>query len=467
MKILIYILIDLIPLLAAAQEQNIPIIKSNTSSISIRDGNTFRPNSWTLAPEYKPDVYNSGLINGKSHKVTFYTDIDSISFFVELGKEYDFIILHGQDSCYTQIKGINFTPRAIFSEEYQQKHSGKFFIEIPEVYELVNVAIAITPFGVKEKNFIFKKSAYYKSVRDYFDKFQSHPFVSKLDSVLSRNSGWYATLKMNGNAFEFDENNKVVNSPVYERTGFGGERTNNLRPYFKEMQSFALETNFREFYSVNTDFYQSQIKFYKDTANVLEMKNWLDNHFPGYNDYDTYKIVFSPLVSYNQSTSWFESNGFKELQPHVNFPYLVDFKKLLSSTSKDAVTIYRGNIVFTEINHGYINPEADKYGERIRKTISNRNKWVEKSRSANYYRGNSTFNEYMNWGLVILRILDYVPKNQQIPLIERVERMMVNNRGFIHFREYNEFMMKLYKNRGNKTLADLYPQIIEWFAKEN
>ena len=95
MKILIYILIDLIPLLAAAQEQNIPIIKSNTSSISIRDGNTFRPNSWTLAPEYKPDVYNSGLINGKSHKVTFYTDIDSIGFFVELGKEYDFIILHG------------------------------------------------------------------------------------------------------------------------------------------------------------------------------------------------------------------------------------------------------------------------------------------------------------------------------------------------------------------------------------
>ena len=197
------------------------------------------------------------------------------------------------------------------------------------------------------------------------------------------------------------------------------------------------------------------------------MKNWLDKHFPGSNDYDSYKIVFSPLVAYNQSSTWFESNGFKELQPHVNFPYPVDFKKLLALTSKDAVTIYRGNIVFTEINHGYINPEADKYGEKYLKAVSNRNYWIEKKRGTNYYPGKAAFTEYMNWGLVVLRILDYVPKNEQKPLIERVERLMVKNRGFIRFREYNFFLMNLYENRGGKTLADLYPQIIEWFDINN
>ena len=51
------------------------------------------------------------------------------------------------------------------------------------------------------------------------------------------------------------------------------------------------------------------------------MKRWLDKHFPTSNHYDSYKIIFSPLVNSSQSSTWFESNGFKELQPHVNFPW--------------------------------------------------------------------------------------------------------------------------------------------------
>ena len=463
----IFQIVILILFFAQAGAQQLPVILSNTNSISIKDGDIFRPNSWTLAPEYNPDIYNAALINGQSHIVTFYTDIDSISFNVHLGKEYNFIILHGKDSCYTQIKGTRFTPRAVFDEIYQQKSKGKFFVEIPEVYELVNVAIAITSFGIKDKNYIFKRSDYYNSVREYFDKYQNHPFVLKLDSILNKNSGWYATLKMNGNAFEFNDKGQVVKSSVYDRTGFGNERTNRLQPYFEQMQSFASETRFRDFYNHNKEFYKNQVKFYEDTADVKEMKNWLDRHFPSSNDYDTYKIIFSPLVAYNQSTTWFESNGFKELQPHVNFPYQIDFTKLLASTSKEAVRIYRGNIVFTEINHGYINSEADKYREQVQNAVSNRRKWIEKNRPDNYYPGMAIFNEYMNWGLVVLRILDYVPVEQQKPLIERVERMMVINRGFIQFREYNTFLMNLYKNRKEPTLATLYPQIIEWFELNN
>ena len=47
---------------------------------------------------------------------------------------------------------------------------------------------------------------------------------------------------------------------------------------------------------------------------------WVPN-FPNANKYDTYKIIFSPLVGGNQSVVWLESNGFKELQPHVEYPY--------------------------------------------------------------------------------------------------------------------------------------------------
>jgi hypothetical protein len=200
------------------------------------------------------------------------------------------------------------------------------------------------------------------------------------------------------------------------------------------------------------------------------MKRWLDKNFPASNDYDTYNIVFSPLVAYNQSTNWFESNGFKELQPHVNFPYPQDLARYAKDNklSETAQIVFRGNIVFTEINHGYINPEAEKYAERISRAISRRNFWVAEKMGPNYYGGNAAFNEYMNWGLVSLRIVDYVPAAEQENLLAAVESMMTKGRGFPQFEKFDKFLVDLYKNRKpNQTLADLFPQIIEWFEKNN
>jgi hypothetical protein len=199
------------------------------------------------------------------------------------------------------------------------------------------------------------------------------------------------------------------------------------------------------------------------------MKRWLDRNFPSSNDYDSYKIIFSPLVAYNQSTTWFESNGFKELQPHVNFPYPQDVKRYFPGTlSEKAAIIFRGDIVFTEINHGYINPEAEKYAERILRAISNRDYWVDKSKGQGYYGGISAFNEYLNWGLVSLRFVDYAPPDEQERMIAAVDEMMTKRRGFPQFEAFDKFLVALYRNRSpGQSLADLYPQIIEWFEKNN
>lgn len=83
-------------------QTSLPIIKANSDQVDIRDGDEFYEQNWTIAPEYKPDVYTS---SNKGKKVTFYTDIDSISFDITTDKIHDFIILlNGKDSAYTQIK---------------------------------------------------------------------------------------------------------------------------------------------------------------------------------------------------------------------------------------------------------------------------------------------------------------------------------------------------------------------------
>jgi hypothetical protein len=324
----------------------------------------------------------------------------------------------------------------------------------------------MTPTGIADRNLIYQNSDYYKNVRAWFDKYQDHPLLAALDKELKNDQ--YFNLKMNAYAFEFDKKGRIVASPVFDRTGWGSENT--LRPFIAQLQAFADASDFRKFFKQNKKTYDAQIAFYRDTADTAEMKRWLDKNFPASNDYDTYNIIFSPLVAYNQSTNWFESNDFKELQPHVNFPYPQDFARygVGDKISEKSRIVFRGNIVFTEINHGYINPEADKYAERISKAISRRDHWVDKKMGADYYGGNAAFNEYMNWALVNLRIVDYVPAEEQAPLIAAVEEMMTKRRGFPQFAAFDKFLIELYKKRQpGQTLADLYPQIIEWFERNN
>lgn len=449
-------------------QEKLPVIKSTSSIVSIQDGEQYRANIWRLVPEIKPDVYEVQLKEGKPHRVTFITDLESISFWVELGKKYDFIIQRGEDLCYTQIVGVKFVPAAVFDQKYQSTYRGRMVVEIPEVYELVNIAIAMTPIGIEDRNLVYKDSEYYKRVREWFDKYKEHPLLAELEGELRQDVGRYFSLKMNAYSFEFDSRGRIVQSPIYDRTGFRGDARNTLRPFLPKLQSFSDETNFREFYKQNASTYQDQIAFYRDTANIGEMKKWLDKNFPTSSGYDAYKIVFSPLVAYNQSTTWFESNGFRELQPHVNFPYPQDVKRSYEPGSEAGQNVFRGNIVFTEINHGYINPESEKYGDRIMKAISNRERWVARSRGPGYYAGIGTFNEYMNWGLVSLRLIDYAPRDEQEKMIAAVEQMMTVRRGFPMFTEFDKFLVNLYRNRPpGKTIAALYPDIIAWFEKNN
>jgi hypothetical protein len=86
-----------------ASAQQLPIIKANNKLVDIKDGNQFLKQYWTITPEAKPDIYVTSLIN-QNKKVTFYTDIDSISFTVKPGAYIPFnILLNNKDTALTAI----------------------------------------------------------------------------------------------------------------------------------------------------------------------------------------------------------------------------------------------------------------------------------------------------------------------------------------------------------------------------
>ncbi len=89
-----------------AQEKT-KLVKATSQMVGIKDGINPITKWWEyLQKDVKPVVYHIAKIN-KNRKVTFYTDIDSISFDVKPNNKYNFkVLLNSKDTCYAQISTV-------------------------------------------------------------------------------------------------------------------------------------------------------------------------------------------------------------------------------------------------------------------------------------------------------------------------------------------------------------------------
>lgn len=460
-------ILPLFLLAAVCSGAELPVLRSGVGVLDIQDGEERHVGTWRVSPDADPDVYEARLIHGRAHTVTFSSDVESISFEVEEGRSYDFLVRYQGRDCRTRIVGTRFVPPVVFDDAYRAANRGAISVEVPEVYELVNVVFALTATGQKDPNLIYQRSEYYQRVRAWFDRFRDHAVVAALDAELVADPMRYFNLKMNGYSFELDADGRIVQSRVYDRSGSSGEPENSLRPFVPLLDAFARASDFRTFYRQNRPVYQAQIDFFETQADLKGMIAWLSRNFPA-TAYDGYKVIFSPLVAYNQSATWFVTPGFRELHAHVNFPYSEDLARYKAEgLSSAAARVFRGNIVFTELNHGFINPWADRFAARAGAAVADRKVWIDPEKGPNYYRGLASFNEYLNWGLVNLRFVDEAPAPERAAMIALVEDLMVERRGFRRFRELSRFLTNLYQQRQpGQSVADLYPNILEWFEAE-
>lgn len=357
---------------------------------------------------------------------------------------------------------------AVFSPEFQAAHRGAVRVSVPEVYELVNVAIALTPTAEGDDMLVAKHTPYYQRVRAYFSDATDHPFVKALDAELQKDKFRYTPRKMNAYSFEFDDQGKIVRSNVYRRTGHTEDTSNALLPYLALMQDFSDESGFRAFYRREAPFYQSQVREFEERIDARRMLAWLTRNFPAVKPYDYLNIVFSPLVLGYQSVTHIESNGFSELQAHVNFPYPRPGDK---GFSPQAVALRHAANLFTELNHGFIDPTTDLYEERINRALADRSAWVKEGEgTVSYSTPELVFNEMLNWGLLSLYIVDNAPAEDAQKLIAALNEMMgPAGRGFSRFPEFNLFLVDAYRRLPEgATVASLYPAILDWFeAQQN
>ncbi len=79
----------------------LPVLYASDSLLDVRVGEELQEGAWTLMPELRPDSYIS---HEAGQKITFISNLDSISCVVSKNAPFDFVVVQGQDSAFTQVR---------------------------------------------------------------------------------------------------------------------------------------------------------------------------------------------------------------------------------------------------------------------------------------------------------------------------------------------------------------------------
>lgn len=444
-----------------ASAQDLPVIKASSSSAVIRLNNSAKTEQWGIAPEARPDVFRVPCRPGKTTKLSFVTDKDSMVFLLRIGDVQRFnVVLNGKDTALTELQGIDIPPAASFSDAYIRQNKGKIAVAIPETKELLQIVFAVTPTGLADtRSFIINHDSteYYLEVIRHFLPYKDEPVVKAMDSLLKK--GLYINLKMDICAFRFDKNNHIIFGDAYTRFNNSGTNRNFVEPYLRQLEAFAARSGFRKFYAAHKPFYDSLVARQRSVVPLKQMWTWLEAQFPI--RYQSYRVYLSPLVKGNHSANSFEDRGFRESHMFIRPP--VRYANVNEKVSE----ALNSRIVFTEIDENYVDPYALSFVPELNRIFNQRKIWANGKESNGYNTPYNLFTEYTTWAVYVLYCSDYYNATDFELIRNQTVRYMIQVRGFPVFEAFTDKLLSLYKSRKpGETVAQLFPALLQWCAAE-
>ena len=363
----------------------------------------------------------------------------------------------------TTIYRLRFNPQsAVFSEGYINQNIGQISFSIPETYELANIILFLSSCSQRTGN--HPNSTYAEKVSKHFSAFKNHPLVKILDSQCGADDYFqrYYNFRENSICYEFEEDNLIYAKPYAHVWGYSDVMQGGA---FRELaylvQDFAIKTEFRKFYQENLTYYQRLENREKELMPIDKMWRWLEKEFPS--KIQSYKVVFSPLIGGSHSTQKFHHGSFMnskfyEVVMFVNSSESIDQDENYSEQQKEGLM---SGIVFTEINHNYVNPTTSQYRKEVDSLLANLENWATKDALANYGSAYAVFNEYMTHALFCLYVQESYSEEIANFVIQDREALM-DRRGFNKFKQFNKILLtRLEKESRRKPVAEYYPEVLK------
>jgi hypothetical protein len=350
---------------------------------------------------------------------------------------------------------------ADYSDQYVKDNKGKIAFTVPETYELANIILYLSVCSQKTYNHPGKFD-YADQVTQWFAPFKNHKLIQILDKKCNEKEYFttYYGFRENSICFSFNGNALNLNTPYKMAYWDNADMmAGEFRSLLYLVQDFANKSRFKEFYAAHKAYYDKLEKRQAELLPVTQMWKWLEKEFP--ERMDAYKIVFSPLIGGSHSTQkfhkgFYEKPEFRECLMFINAPEAIDAQKDMPEKLKQGMM---SGIVFTEIDHNYVNPASDQAIKEIKSLISNKNFWATEEEQKHYQSEYAIFNEYMTHSVFCLYITEtYEPDLAQKIIDNRIGLM--KRRGYIKFSEFNEILLRLMKDR-KSTVYQSYKQLIE------
>jgi hypothetical protein len=374
-----------------------------------------------------------------------------------------FILLYGVSNMLGQLATKNTLQEAVLNEATHTYHT-------PALFELMQIAIALGNNAVYSGdmdfyyNVVDTSKAYYKEVINYFKPYAMHPLVHAVHKALKKNPSNYIY------NLHKAYNSKYVQGTVKKHYQF--ELMQRLPYLFNSVKrslikDFAHKSNFEQFYKQHYNYYMATLQDVHNKVNATKVQQWLQHEFKP-TMYDGFTIVISPLMNNFHYT---KNVKYKGKRKAIMWVCDANDSTAITKYNRDVwAGIYLG-IVFTEIDHNYVNPASDKYKDTLNKLMGGqyRNKWVGNYGDASYYpTGYKVFNEYMTHAVYLLYTNSIYDNNtQQLIELNRVT-LMGNKRGFKEIAIFYELLKELYNNKkANETIVDLYPEVISLISQYN
>lgn len=344
----------------------------------------------------------------------------------------------------------------IFSCQKSKKESKKskeiISVEYPETYELANIILALTKYGKTDKWEVRQGFDYYNKVQEYFKPVNGHPL---LDSVNYSRERWkeYLSFRTDSYAFEFDEENQLKRKFDF----YANKEFQPFDDYLHLINDFVQKSNFREFFKRNRDYYNIVSDKYKRTQYLNEMRGFLIKEFgEQYSNEEKYNVVLSPFVYRMNCHRDIDSTTVADF---ITIPNYV-LSDTISTSEKDIATSIHN--LFTEMDHGYVNPTTIQYKELVTKNF-NADLWDNKS-GYNENDRFGVFNEYMTWAVYDIFLKKHFPNfANEVGLNWSFQN---DSRGFEYSQLFTKQLLTLYNQREDReTLKDLYPKMLEWTAE--
>jgi hypothetical protein len=321
-------------------------------------------------------------------------------------------------------------------------------VRFPEAYELANIILALTPYGQSDQFEVYKNSRYYRELRSYFAPYAQHPLLQQAN--YSRKE-WdkYLAFRTDAYAYSFDRQGQLARQ-------FAFNAQSDVRPFdelLPQVSDFARVSGFRDFYRRHQPYYDSLAVAYRQSQHLPDALAFLTAELGQGPVASQYAVVLSPLV--------YRMNCHREVQ-HVPTDFAMVPEYLLSGDLRKepgpADVLSGIHALFTETDHGFVNPATSAHGAQVR-AVFEAKKW---DAGSGYEKDDfGTFNEYMTWAVYDLFAYRYFA--QQAPLVCQNWALQNESRGFVASRLFNDKLRQLYaKRKRGQTVRDLYPALLAW-----